>query len=105
MKYCENECTPQEPHIYRGLLTSSHKKYCRPIIVGLRGIGAELVTDKYKEDYSDFKLFTGFVTAAFIAWKLIVKKVITIAVKAAIINTHGPILMRYSYFCNQLCKK
>jgi len=44
--------------------------------------------------HSVLKLFTGFAIAAFIAWKLIVIIVITIAVTAEIINTLGPMLMR-----------
>ena len=55
--------------------------------------------------YSLFKLFTGFINAAFTAWKLIVIKVIVIASNADTINTPGPMLIRYSYLSNQLCKK
>jgi len=39
--------------------------------------------------YSVLKLFAGFATAAFIAWKLIVIIVIIIAAIPAIINTNG----------------
>jgi hypothetical protein len=45
-------------------------------------------------DYSLLKLLTGFVSAAFMAWKLIVINVMTIAVTADNINTPGPILIR-----------
>jgi hypothetical protein len=45
MKSCENECTPQGTRIYRVLVTSRYKKYCRPILVGLRGFSDGLVTE------------------------------------------------------------
>jgi hypothetical protein len=51
--------------------------------------------------YSVLKLFTGFAIAAFIAWKLIVSKVISEAPIQAIANTHQLIGVLYSYFCNQ----
>ena len=38
--------------------------------------------------HSVLKLFTGFATAAFIAWKLIVNNAISNAAQAAAINTH-----------------
>jgi len=31
--------------IYRMMVTSRYKKYCRPMLVGLRGIGDGLVTE------------------------------------------------------------
>jgi hypothetical protein len=43
--------------------------------------------------YSERKLFTGFASAALIAWKLIVIKVITRAIKPAMKNTPGPMLI------------
>ncbi len=44
MKCCENESTPQGTCIYRGLVTSPHKKYRSPVLLGLRGISDGLVT-------------------------------------------------------------
>ena len=43
--------------------------------------------------YSVLKLFTGFATAAFIDWKLIVIIVIIIAAMPAITNTKGLIII------------
>jgi len=43
--------------------------------------------------YSVLKLFTGFATAAFIAWKLIVAIAIATATKADKTNTHQFILI------------
>ncbi len=43
MNYRETECTSQGTCIYRGEVTSRYKKYCPPILVGLRGIGDGLV--------------------------------------------------------------
>ena len=40
----ENECTSQGTCIYRGVVTSLYKKYCRPIPVGLLGFSDGLVT-------------------------------------------------------------
>jgi|GEM_PF-6847975 hypothetical protein len=45
MDYSENECTPQETCIYREEVTSRYKKYCPPILVGLRGFSDRLVTE------------------------------------------------------------
>jgi hypothetical protein len=44
MKYSENESTPQGTRIQRTVVTSRYKKYRGPVLVGLRGIGDELVT-------------------------------------------------------------
>ena len=44
--------------------------------------------------YSLLKLLTGFAKAAFIAWKLMVIKVITMAINADKINTDGPMVIR-----------
>jgi hypothetical protein len=41
-----------------------------------------------KTPYSDFKLSTGFMEAAFIAWKLIVNSVITNGPRIAMTNIH-----------------
>ena len=49
-----------------------------------------------KASYSVLKLFTGFATAAFIAWKLIVANAINTASIPAAINIHALILMRYA---------
>ncbi len=46
--------------------------------------------------YSVLKLFTGFATAAFIAWKLTVANAIKIASTPAAINIHQEISTRYS---------
>ena len=43
--------------------------------------------------YSVLRLFTGLAIAAFIAWKLIVMIVITIATNVDIRNTPAPMLM------------
>ena len=45
-------------------------------------------------DYSARKLFTGFINAALIAWKLTVAAVMTNAASADKINTPGPIVIR-----------
>ena len=42
-------------------------------------------------DYSDLRLVTGFVVAAFIAWITIVTMAIISAMAPAIPNTHQPI--------------
>jgi hypothetical protein len=44
MKCNENECTPQGTRIYRGWVTSPHKKYSKQVSVGFRRISTELVT-------------------------------------------------------------
>ncbi len=46
MNYCYNECTPQGMRIYRRVVTSRYKKYCRPILVCLRGIGDGIEDEK-----------------------------------------------------------
>lgn len=43
-------------------------------------------TDEYVSSYSDLKLFTGLVVAAFIDWKLIVNNVISITATAAVMK-------------------
>src|SRR5678815_916810 len=52
--------------------------------------------------YSVLKLFTGFVNAAFIAWKLIVINAITAARMPAVKNIHHGIDMRYAKSSNHL---
>ena len=44
--------------------------------------------------HSERRLFTGLVNAAFIAWKLMVIKVINNAATAESTNTPGPMLIR-----------
>ena len=44
--------------------------------------------------YSLLKLLTGFAKAAFMAWKLMVIKVMTMAIEADKINTTGPMVIR-----------
>lgn len=55
-----------------------------------------MTNDEMTNDYfySERKLFTGFATAALIAWKLMVNNVITMAISAEMINTPGPMVMR-----------
>jgi len=48
---------------------------------------------KCKKIYSFLKLFTGFITAALIAWKLVVRIVIAIAEMPATTNTNGLIII------------
>src|SRR5438045_3628051 len=52
--------------------------------------------------YSVLKLFTGFATAAFIAWKLIVSRAMLKAAMAAIPKTHQLIATLYGKSCNHL---
>src|SRR4030095_6561640 len=53
-------------------------------------------------NYSVRNDFTGFASAAFIAWKLTVANAIIIAINPAIANNHQLILMRYAKPCNHL---
>jgi hypothetical protein len=53
--------------------------------------------------YSVLRLFTGFIKAALMAWKLIVKRAIANAKNPAIPNTHQLIFTRYAKSCSQLC--
>ena len=53
--------------------------------------------------YSVLKLFTGFASAAFIAWKLIVIKAINKAAAVVITNTVQLIGIRYAKSCSHLC--
>src|SRR4030095_5622544 len=53
--------------------------------------------------YSVRKDFTGFATAALIAWKLIVPKAIMTASNPAATNIHQLMLIRYAKSCSQLC--
>src|SRR6476469_3554641 len=52
--------------------------------------------------YSLLRFFTGFVNAALIAWKLIVPKAITMAVKPAARKIHQPTLTLYAKSCSHL---
>src|SRR5687768_51735 len=52
--------------------------------------------------HSVLKLFTGFATAALIAWKLIVIKAMTIAASPANRNIHHEISILYAKFCSHL---
>ena len=52
--------------------------------------------------YSALNDFTGFATAAFIAWKLTVNNAIAIAIMPAIANIHQLISIRYAKACNHL---
>src|SRR4030095_1337066 len=53
--------------------------------------------------YSVRKLFTGFMTAALIAWKLIVTSAIKTASDIAVTKTHHPILTRYTKSNSHWC--
>src|SRR5215467_15020315 len=55
-----------------------------------------LVSPLGVRDYSVLKLLTGLVTAAFIAWKLMVRKAITIAATPAIKKIHHSRCTRYA---------
>ena len=52
--------------------------------------------------YSVLKLFTGFINAAFIAWKLMVANAINNAIAVVMANTCQPILVQYTKFCSHL---
>src|ERR1700722_371915 len=54
------------------------------------------------DSYSVLKLFTGFATAAFIAWKLIVTNATITASIPANAKIHQLIFILYAKFCNQL---
>src|SRR4051812_8898443 len=53
-------------------------------------------------DYSVRKLFTGFVMATLIAWKLIVTMAMINAATPADIKMNGLMLIRYAKSCNHL---
>src|SRR6266498_2610244 len=53
--------------------------------------------------YSERRLLTGFLIAAFTAWVLIVTSAITIEAMPANANTHQPMLVRYAKSDNHFC--
>src|ERR1041384_1543739 len=53
--------------------------------------------------YSVRKLFTGFLNAALIAWKLTVANAMNIAATPATANTHHCIVTRYGKSCSHVC--
>ena len=56
-------------------------------------------------NHSLLKLFTGFATAALIAWKLMVNNAINTAVTPATKNIHQFILIRYAKSFSHSCMK
>jgi len=59
----------------------------------------------FRGAYSVLKLFTGFMIAALIAWKLTVTKAVSNAAKPAATKIHQLMFMRYAKSCSHLCMK
>jgi hypothetical protein len=75
-----------------------HHLCCMKIVPGSVADESVLTSQTVKDPviigYSVLKFFTGFASAALIAWKLTVINAMNMARSAAAINTHTLILMR-----------